>query len=320
MIKNFSIALLIIIINSGRFYPQFSYIKLERFNVNNGLSNTSINCITQSSDGYLWIATKDGLNRYDGQSFKIFKNNPAEPNSLPENYIMYLFESSDKVLWVGTWGSGLCKYDPVQESFIKINKPGNNLYIQYIFEDHLGNIWFGTTTNGLNKLNPNSLNIVTYNTGTKNEFYFPHNNITTIAEDANYNLWVGTWGGGLIKFSPEKNQILQVINTTNNPNSISNDHIWFIAAYDNDSFLISTDAGINLFNATKNTFSQLKDIPDEYKTLLSTSIRQTLVDYKNRLWIGSYNYSGLFLLEDNRKGKTGFTHLSNDESNSNSLV
>ncbi len=320
MIKNTLLIILIFLISPVILYPQFSYLKFERFNVNNGLSNTSINCIVQTSDGYLWIATKDGLNRYDGQSFKVFKNNPADPTSLPENYIMYLLESRDKTLWVGTWGSGLCKYDPVQESFIRINKAGNNLYIQHIFEDNNNNIWFGTTTNGLNKLNPKTLKIKTYNTSRKNEYYFPHNNVTVIDEDDNNILWVGTWGGGIIKISTADNKQLQIFPKNNHPSSFPDNYIWFLTKYRNNSLLISTDGGLKLYDINKNIFTQPGDFPAEYQSVLSTSIRQTLVDYKNRIWIGGYNYSGLFLLEQDLTGTLKVTHLSNDENNSHSLV
>lgn len=55
---------------------QHRSLRFETITIDDGLSNNSINCIVQTQDGFLWIATKDGLNRHDGQNFKIFKNNP----------------------------------------------------------------------------------------------------------------------------------------------------------------------------------------------------------------------------------------------------
>ncbi|HNY90287.1 MAG TPA: two-component regulator propeller domain-containing protein, partial [bacterium] len=74
--------------------------------INDGLSNNSINDILQTHDGYIWIATKDGLNCYDGQHFKVFKHDPIDTNTVPENYVYCLLESRDSTLWVGTWGGG----------------------------------------------------------------------------------------------------------------------------------------------------------------------------------------------------------------------
>ena len=76
-------------------YPQYRSLRFENLTIDDGLSNNSINCILQTSDGFLWIATKDGLNRYDGQNFKVYKNNPSKKKSLPENYVMSLLESKD---------------------------------------------------------------------------------------------------------------------------------------------------------------------------------------------------------------------------------
>jgi len=88
---------------------QYRSMMFERFTIENGLSNNSVNSVLQTKDGFLWIATKDGLNRYDGQLFKHYKHNPADKNSLPENYVNSLLESSDGRLLIGTWGRG-CVY------------------------------------------------------------------------------------------------------------------------------------------------------------------------------------------------------------------
>ena len=110
---------------------QHRSLRFETITIDDGLSNNSINCIVQTQDGFLWIATKDGLNRHDGQNFKIFKNNPLVKNTLPENYVMSLLESSDGTFWVGTWGGGLCKFDPYHETFIQYDlKSQDDDYIQ----------------------------------------------------------------------------------------------------------------------------------------------------------------------------------------------
>lgn len=302
-------------------YAQFSSIRLEKYNLNNGLSNNSINCITQSKEGYLWVATKDGLNRFDGQSFKIFRNMPSDYGSLPENYIMYLLESKAGVLYVGTWGGGLCKYDAVHESFIKFHKPGNNLYIQCILEDHSGNIWFGTTTNGLNKLDPRNSEITTYSMSSREKaFTFPADNVMEIIEDDENNLWVATWGNGLIKFNPYTRKTVQYRHERGNAKSLLNDYIWFIEKAAKGSLLLSTNSGLDLLDMRSGTFTPHPYIPAKNKNITATAIRQTLTDHKKRKWIGTYNYQGIFLLETDASGNTNFTHLINDEDNTPSLV
>ncbi len=173
--------------------PQYRSLKFDNLTIDDGLSNNSINCILQTKDGFLWIATKDGLNRYDGQNFKIYKNDPAIKNSLPENYVMSLMQSSDGTFWVGTWGGGLCKFDPQHENFTRYDLViTEDDYIESLFEDHSGNIWYGTMNYGLSKLNTKTRKIVSYNKSLSGNNYLPDNEITCIKEDDKACLWLGT--------------------------------------------------------------------------------------------------------------------------------
>jgi ligand-binding sensor domain-containing protein len=126
-------------------FSQSHHFSFEHYTIADGLSNNSINAVLQTRDGFIWVATKDGLNRFDGQKFVVFKHDPSLKNSIPENYVMSLFESRDGIFWVGTWGGGLCKYDPVHEAFLKIEtKFEKDKYVQCIAEDTNNNLWFGT--------------------------------------------------------------------------------------------------------------------------------------------------------------------------------
>jgi ligand-binding sensor domain-containing protein len=96
--------------------------KIEQLTINEGLSNNIIQCIIQDKNGFLWIGTENGLNRYDGYSFKIFKHDPTDPQSISHNYIRCLYEDpadSGNVLWIGTWGGGLNRYDAQTETFTR---------------------------------------------------------------------------------------------------------------------------------------------------------------------------------------------------------
>ncbi|HUW12684.1 MAG TPA: two-component regulator propeller domain-containing protein [Anaerolineae bacterium] len=77
-------------------------LRLERISVEHGLSHSTVNCILQDSKGFMWFGTDDGLNKYDGHSFTVYKHNPDDPRSLSHNQIWFLFEDSSGVLWVGT--------------------------------------------------------------------------------------------------------------------------------------------------------------------------------------------------------------------------
>jgi ligand-binding sensor domain-containing protein/signal transduction histidine kinase len=88
----------------------------NRFQVENGLSNNAVMTTLQDKHGFMWFGTKDGLNRYDGYSFKVFRNDPGDSNSIGRNIVYSLFEEEDGTMWVGT-DRGLFIYDPSTEAF-----------------------------------------------------------------------------------------------------------------------------------------------------------------------------------------------------------
>ena len=102
------------------------------------LSQNTITAIIQDKEGFMWLGSQDGLNRYDGYNFKIFKKNFQDSNSISENYIIELFEDSDRDLWVGTSDSGIVLYNKAHEKFIKSNEFDelSNEYITYGIEEY----------------------------------------------------------------------------------------------------------------------------------------------------------------------------------------
>ncbi len=106
----------------------------ERITIENGLSQGMIFDVLQTRDGFLWVATKDGLNRYDGYNFKVFSNDPFDPLSLAENTVTNLFEDSRGWLWVGTESKGVDVYDRQTGQFhhfaLNFNHTGNSGYFE----------------------------------------------------------------------------------------------------------------------------------------------------------------------------------------------
>lgn len=302
-------------------YPSFTF---ERLTIEDGLSNNSINCILQTSNGFLWIATKDGLNRYDGHSFKIFKNIPLDSTSLPENYIMSLLESRDGTLWVGTWGGGLCKYNSMYETFTRIDSPSPfDDYIQCLFEDHYYNLWYGTTTAGLFKLNRKTGTIHSYNKKFSDKIQFPADNITFITDDRKGFLWIGTWNDGLIQFNPKTETFKQFTHNPKNVHSISSNGVWHLFNDDEKYLWLSTFSGVDILDLNTYEITYQPNFSVEETKHLTTPIRQILKDHFGKIWIGTYDYYGLFYYDKNevrkRLDNNVLSSLINEEDNPNSL-
>ena len=135
-------------------------IKFECISARDGLSQASVTCIEQDSLGFLWFGTYDGLNRYDGYDFKVFKKDPQNPNSISHNFIRCSFIDTQGTLWIGTQGGGLNRYDHEKEQFIRYqhdkNKPNTLSFntVTSIYEGQNGLFWVGTFGVGLNLFDP----------------------------------------------------------------------------------------------------------------------------------------------------------------------
>src|SRR5690349_22733669 len=108
----FLLILLCCIASFGSAQPYY----FRHYQVENGLSNNAVICCLQDKKGFLWFGTKDGLNRFDGYSFKVFRSDPDRNGSIGGNFIHSLYEDRNGTLWIGT-EKGLYKYDATTESF-----------------------------------------------------------------------------------------------------------------------------------------------------------------------------------------------------------
>jgi ligand-binding sensor domain-containing protein len=124
-----------------------------------GLSENSVYSMAQDRRGFLWLGTQDGLNRYDGSTFKVFRNDPQQIGSLSSNFILALAVDAQGALWIGTGGGGLNRFDPVTGKFRVFKhqegQPGTltDDFVRTVFCDQAGTIWAGTE-GGLHRYNP----------------------------------------------------------------------------------------------------------------------------------------------------------------------
>ena len=123
------------------------YLRFDRLTTEDGLSSNQIYNVVQDNHGFMWFATANGLNRYDGASVKVYRHDPDDPSSLGHNFIRSLVVDQSGVLWIGTWGGGLNQYDREKDAFIRYqNDPddphsliGGN--VDLIYEGRHGMLW-----------------------------------------------------------------------------------------------------------------------------------------------------------------------------------
>jgi ligand-binding sensor domain-containing protein/signal transduction histidine kinase len=183
-------------------------LKVSHLTSDDGLSQNRIYSILQDRRGFMWFATQDGLNRYDGNTFVVYQNNPDDPNTLSASLIQNLIEDSHGYLWVGTW-AGLDKFDPTTERITHYRYDPDNPdtisgnAIKSIAQDSRGYLWVGTVDEGLNKLDPATDTFTRYRNDSNGQSV---GTVNSIIEDSHRDIWfVGT--RGLFHLSPQTGQI-----------------------------------------------------------------------------------------------------------------
>jgi ligand-binding sensor domain-containing protein/two-component sensor histidine kinase len=195
----FCCAMLNIALAQPRLYQ--SDLVFENLGVKEGLSHPTVNCVFKDSRGFLWLGTEDGLNRYDGVNFKIFKHNSHDENSLADNRIYSITEDGNKNLWMGT-GNGLSVLNMVNENFTNYyNDPKDPHSIRSdfklrLFTDKKGDIWVTALSSCIARFNK-QINGFDY-------FELPDKQLSTCIIQDHKNTYYVSSSGSLYSFDPKK--------------------------------------------------------------------------------------------------------------------
>lgn len=190
---------------------------LDQFTIERGLSDNTVNACLQDRTGYLWFGTNDGLNRYDGYSFHVYKHQPGNPHSISNNKVNALLEDKQGYIWIATDG-GLNRFDPRTENFMSHqHNPNDENSISHnqancLLEDEAGHLWVGTN-HGLNRFEQRSQAFSHYwHQATHHQPWEkePAHIVLAIGQAANGQLLVGYAGLGLMLLNPGSGTFRQV--------------------------------------------------------------------------------------------------------------
>lgn len=284
-----------------------------------GLSHNTVYCSIQDKRGFMWFGTDEGLNRFDGQTFKIYKHNQKDPNSIPSNKILSVFEDSQGKLWVCT-DKGLCYYLFQENKFIPMSFKLEKDFLNRFFtvkEDLSKNLWLLSNNSFLKYsletkkaiyfsndkyFNPTSISIASagevwfsgydciylYMPKTNNFIKYPilsetekklQIGITTIQYVSDQEILVGTNKSGLLIFNPKDSSLHSIIKDT---------RIREIRQYNKEEYWIASESGIYIYNKTNRSVSNLrKSLTDQY-SISDNAIYSLTVDREGGMWIGSF--------------------------------
>jgi len=275
---------------------QFSHLKSQ-----DGLASNTVFCTLQDQKGFLWVGTYDGLNKYDGYKFKVYKRIEGDTSSISDNKIRALCEDNAGNLWIGTWYSGLNKYDPKTEKFTRYlynendssSISANSITALYI--DKSGKLWIGTVGGGLNSFDSERQKFHRYLSIPEDSSSLSDNTIHTICEDENGTLWIGTGEGGLNKFDRVKKTFSNFKYDPNKSESIGSNYIMSLFEDQSGNFWIGTgNNGLNKFDRKTNQFLRYSDNLFSSSMICSNMIWSIYEDSEGILWIGT-NDGGLVI-------------------------
>lgn len=280
-------------------------IPFDLISVNEGLSQSYVHDIIQDYRGFMWIATLEGLNRYDGYNFEVFKHIDGDPESISGNNILCLLETRDHFIWAGTSNGDLNRFDRKTNTFKSYpidQEKAAQLEVNTLFEHSNGDLWIGTS---------NGLYVLDHSTETIREHTFSDHedaatrDVESIFEDDSGNLYVGVryQFGGLF--------YLDLINEVNYHFTVDQSlrkYQYSIGAEEilrahNEELLIATQKGVFIFNEglwqqdlmpkqEVKTEGSFHKYCSKYNTKINNSIA-IAEDQRGKLWVGGFMRTGL---------------------------
>ncbi|MBK7888794.1 MAG: hypothetical protein IPJ86_16360 [Bacteroidetes bacterium] len=300
-------------------------VYLKSYHAVDGLSDNNVTCIVQDKYGFIWIGTKDGLNRFDGKEFQVFRNDPKDSVSLSSNNITCLEISNDSILWIGTANAGFCSYDFKSGHFRRFTIESAGLLSNYVnslsFDQRKSGLWVGQNNGGLSFLDFKTNRAKTL---IDNKTYFDiavmddhvyaaaigrsirriqkldlydsstakyASTVNTIFRSDDGKIWCGAWDNGLHLFDGVTRKASYIFDN-NGRLSYNGDEILSIAEDEQQLLWLGTRmSGLRFFDMKSRTFIP----PFRFSEEVSGRVNSLFKDKNNRIWIGSA--AGLYLYD-----------------------
>lgn len=303
-------------------FAQNSQYQFSRLSISNGLSHNRVTCIFKDSKGFMWFGTASGLNRYDGYTFKVFKHDVNNKNSINDDFVTNICEGPDKKIWITT-PAGYSFYDPETEQFnndvwsvLYAFKLPEYPYVSKILNNRKGDFWFLCPDSGLYRYNKLKK--------TATRYYHHHSSnpslyssfVTDIVQDTTGNIWLAYNDGVVELFDVKRHAITyrtDIFKKAAN-NKGRNYSITIDSEGDLWVFNPNMDSGVYYYSRRTGRFRYITKESAE-TPLTSNNITNIIQADDGLMWI-STDHGGINLL-DKKSGK--ITYLLNREDDAKSL-
>ncbi len=267
--------------------------KVVKYTTHKGLPLKVINSITQDKQGFMWFAADDGLARFDGYTFRVFKNDPGNPYSLSHNYIFCVFTDSHGRVWTSS-REGLNQFDSLTERFLHYQhdpQNSNSLVgndVSNITENIEGALWVSSWQAGFTYFDVTQNKFIQYSQ--RNLPGLSSQKVVSVYEDADHLLWVGSLSGGLDVFQVKNGIISQKIEQLSGKDIPALRNVRCIKADHVGNMWIGTNDGLVFYNKKQKTFKLL----DQHSSALKRSVVRSLCEDSNHNLLVGVEGNGLF--------------------------
>ena len=292
----------------------FSHLTMD-----DGLSQATVNDVLQDSQGFMWLATENGLNRYDGGEVRRYYRERNKSDGLASDFIWAIDEDRAGNLWLATEGGGVAVWNRQTDTFRSYRHVRGDAQslssdsVRNLLIDRNGQVWIATRDQGLNRLDPATGKVTRFtHDPARTESLGSNRNLYALLEDRDGAIWVGT-SAGLDRYVAEQDRF----DHYRPPMAVDADHKILSLLQDSrgDIWLGSFDAGLQRLDPATGKFTSYQHAGNDPASLSANDVRAVFEDSANRLWIGTAAGLNLF---DRRTG--GFQRYHHDRANPRSLA
>jgi len=278
-------------------FAQQQKVNFTSLKTKDGLSSNTVNAILKDRFGLMWFATEDGLNKFDGTNFTVYKHKSDDPSGIQANDIRALHEDKAGNLWVGSSGGSLSLYDRKNNSFISF--PANTAegissdVIRAVYSDYTGKIWVASFS-GLDVLDPKTKKIRKFNIQVGPKGAFPAIAINCLYEDSKHRMWIGS-NNGLYLYERQTNSFKHYKNNVSDLSSLSDNYVSSIVEDHSGSLWIGTKDGLSKLLQDAKGFQIFRHNSKNPGTLSNNMVMSIAASTNNELWVGTED--GLNILD-----------------------